>query len=93
MRVEFTSTDIQRKSPEVFDSARKGPIAITRQGDSEFTLMTTKHYKELQGLSYKPDKYNCDGLVRAEWIAWAESVYGENEVRDYHLPPSHMIEK
>lgn len=44
---QFTKTDLQRKAPEVLDSASKKPVVVTERGKDSFIIMTKEAYVAL----------------------------------------------
>ncbi|AFM54882.1 hypothetical protein B621_gp36 [Marinomonas phage P12026] len=44
---QFTKTDLQRKAPEVLESALKKPVVVTERGKDSFIIMTKEAYVTL----------------------------------------------
>ena len=45
----FSSTDWNRKSGDIFEAARRGPVTITQRKRPSFVVMSHDHFRRLKG--------------------------------------------
>ncbi len=67
----FTANEAKQQPGQVLDSARTGPVMITKHGRPEFVLTSKKDYDSMAHLKYKHLKEEVqkgfDALDRSEY--------------------------